>query len=403
MLKLATSKPAKYLPFAADLERWRIALAAPPRPLLEIQCQSFNEALEAKAKAAADMFGCPVLVDDAGLALEAYPEFPGALTSLVVPKLGVAGLQRLLKGVSHRATMECHLGCWTGYRLRSWSGRVHGVVDFSRGPRDPRMILSDLFVPDEAEGRGELLHRSKALAALEKDIFELHLECGSAPACPIAGTRAGYDCAFCTEFDEPDLSIFRRMAGGRISSRVVYQDEDFVVMPPIGQFIEGGLLLLTRGHIPSFAHLPPEQFVRLEQLLGVIRSVLTARWGVSPLVFEHGPALDKGKGVCCVDHAHFNIFPASVVIHPHLEGRMHIPLSSVGELPKLRSAEFGYLFVQENDGVCRAYDAQSVTSQLVRRIITHALGMPERWHWRDYPGLQELAATLQALQGKVRL
>jgi hypothetical protein len=98
-----------------------------------------------------------------------------------------------------------------------------------------------------------------------------------------------------------------------------------------------------------------------------------------------------------------NIFPAAVPVHPHLAERINLGIGSLSELARLRRAEYGYLFVQENDGVRRAYDAYNVPTQLVRRIITTRLGMPDRWHWRDYPGQDELLATYQALKGQIRL
>jgi hypothetical protein len=82
---------------------------------------------------------------------------------------------------------------------------------------------------------------------------------------------------------------------------------------------------------------------------------------------------------------------------------MSVPLKSISELVKLRRAEFGYLFVQENDGTMRAYDGQLAPTQLVRRIVTTQLGLPQRWHWRDYPGYDELLVTYQALKGQIRL
>ena len=105
-----------------------------------------------------------------------------------------------------------------------------------------------------------------------------------------------------------------------------------MVMPPLGEFMEGGLLLLTREHILSLAHLPPSRFDHLERLLKAIQHVLVKHWGVTPLIFEHGPAPDDGKGVCCVDHAHLNIFPAPVSVHPHLAQRMNFPLATLSEL-----------------------------------------------------------------------
>jgi inosine/xanthosine triphosphate pyrophosphatase family protein/diadenosine tetraphosphate (Ap4A) HIT family hydrolase len=414
MITLVTSNPAKYAPFAADLEHLRLTIQPPAQPLPELQSLNFIETLTAKAKAAAALFGRPVIVDDTGLVLEAYPSFPGPLTATVLRSLGILGLRRLLAGTSNHAVMECHLGCWFNGALKNWVGVVPGRIDLSRSPHDERMPLTDLFIPDPSQASDlrsssietiPLLHRARALAAMEKNIFELHLETappetGNATAC---ATRTGYDCPFCAEFENDGLGIYASMMGNHLPSRILYEDEHFIVMPPLGEFMEGGLLLLTREHILSLAHLPPAQFARLERLLEAIQRVLVKHWGVAPLIFEHGPAPDSGKGVCCVDHAHLNIFPAPVCVHPHLAERMHFSLGSISELARLRCAEFGYLFIQENDGTRRAYEGRNVPTQLVRRIITNELGLPGRWHWRDYIGQAELLATYKTLQGQIHL
>ena len=346
MLTLVTSNSAKYAPFVNELERMRIALEPPPQPLPEIQASDFEAAVSAKAKAAAAMFGRPVLVDDAGLVLEAYDAFPGPLTSAVLSRIGRAGLARLLSGVSDRGAMECHIGCWVNGSLRQWFGSAPGRLDLSRpapdaeGRQTPQlasrpMLLSELFVPDDVGRPGRLLHRARALAALERDVFGLHLELerqrpgkdSSLSGEPSAGTC--FSCPFCAEFEEDGLSTFASLMGQRLNSRVIYEDEQFVVMPPLGEFIEGGLLLLSRAHILSFAYLPAEHFARFERLVGVICQALSQRWGVCPLIFEHGPAPERSKGVCCVDHAHLNIFPSQVCVHHHLAGRMHRPLHSL--------------------------------------------------------------------------
>jgi XTP/dITP diphosphohydrolase len=415
MLTLVTSNPAKYAPFAAELQRLRLKPEPPPQPLPEIQGLNFTETLTAKASAAAALFGRPVIVDDTGLALEAYPAFPGPLTATVLRSLGVPGLARLLTGVSNRAVMECHLGCWINGALRHWVGAVQGQIDLSRKPCDNRMPLSDLFVPDRSECAKislrsgvegpQLLHRALALASLEGDVFNLHLEASALETADerACGRRPGYDCPFCAELEGGGPNIFADLMGDRMASRIVYEDEHFIVMPPIGEFMEGGLLLLTREHVLSLAHLKPEQFDHLERLLIAIRKLLVKHWGVAPVVFEHGPAPDWSKGVCCVDHAHLNIFPASVEVHPHLAERINMSLGSLSELARLRRAEFGYLFVQENDGARRVYDGKDVPTQLVRRFITAKLGIPERWHWRDYLGEDEMLSTYNALKGQIRL
>jgi ATP adenylyltransferase len=404
VLTLITTNLAKYQPFADALESMRIRLEIQRQTLPELQTLSFTEAVREKARGMAELYGRPVLVDDAGLILQDYHPFPGPLTSVVLRGLGVKGLQKLLDASSNRAAMECHIGCWINEELRCWSGRQEGHIDFSRPVHNQRVPLADLFVPDELPGE-RLAHRAQALQRLQSSVFQLHLD--SAPeakpddfTCPRGHVS---QCPFCAELQGNEPTIFSEMMRGRLSSRILYQDEHFVVMPPLGQFIEGGLLLLARSHILSFAYLPAELFDRLERLLEVISQVLQQRWGVAPLIFEHGPAPERTKGVCCVDHAHLNIFPARLYLHPHLSNRMGFPIGSLAELSQLKRAEFGYLFVQENDGKRRAYDAECVPTQLVRRIISTEIGMPERWHWRDYPGIDQLVQTYHALKGHIRV
>ena len=403
MLTLVTGNPAKYAPFAQQLERLRLKLEPPPGPLPEIQTFSFSEALGAKARVAAELFGRPVLVDDAGLVLEAYRPFPGPLTSAVLKSLGPAGLQRLLAGLTPNGAMECHIGCWLAGSLRSWSGQSHGRLDFSRLATHKTLPLTDLFVPDDAPDNGKLPHRAQALAALETGLFEIHLETTALNEKPSCSRAPAGQCAFCAELDDEFNTVFSEMMGERLRSRVLYEDEHFVVIPPLGAFMEGGLLLLSRKHILSFAHLPVPLFEHLERLMRAIGRVLLQRYGVPPLFFEHGPAPEWGKGGCCVDHAHINIFPAAVHLHPHLAERMNFPLPSLAGLTRLQRSEFGYLFIQENDGSRRVYDAQLVPTQFVRRLITTAIGCPERWHWRDFPGSDQLLATFNALKGQIHL
>lgn len=405
MLTLVTGNPAKYEPFSRELERMRVVLSAPKTEVPELQCTTFAEALGHKARVMAENFGHPVLVDDAGIVLDAYRPFPGPLTSVVLRGLGRSGLQRLMTGVSDLATMECHLGWWDGAWLKQWSGTIPGRLDPTRTPKNPLMPLSDWFLPDAKVTSGKLAHREQALSNLRADAFELHLQNRAADPSPLCETTAAisHQCPFCIEIEGTGDSIFGEMMGTRLASRVLYQDEDFVVMPPLGEFIEGGLLVLSRRHVLSFAFLEPEKLTRLAQLVRVIRQQLLQVYGVSPLVFEHGPAPQRTKGVCCVDHAHLNIFPAGVRVHPQLAERMSMPLCDLQQLSLLARAEFGYLVVQENDGSIRAYDGQLVPTQLVRRIIANELGLAERWHWKDYPGCDELLATYHKLKDRIHL
>ena len=205
------------------------------------------------------------------------------------------------------------------------------------------------------------------------------------------------ECVFCQEFDGSGRSIYHEMLGRELPSRVVHRTEHFVVFPPLGQFIEGGLLLATRDHQISMAALPDDYYADLDCLMAETCDLLAERYGCRPLLFEHAPAAPGDKGTCCVDHAHLNVFPARVDVHAHLRKFPHAEIGPMSDLSAPWFRNRPYLFLQTNEGRRFVYDAGIVPSQYVRRIITAELGMPERWHWREYLGLEELKRTFAAL------
>ncbi len=130
-----------------------------------------------------------------------------------------------------------------------------------------------------------------------------------------------------------------------------------------------------------------------------VKSTLWETYGSNPVFFEHGPGLGRGKSTCCVDHAHLNIFPANVDLMPLLRQFPGREISSLGDLASLREHTDDYVFVQHGDGTRTVHFSENFPSQFIRREITKQLGFPERWHWRDYLGLNEMRATYDRLQG----
>jgi hypothetical protein len=401
---LLTSNPRKYGPLADVLAGMQISLRKPDFDLPELQDLDFEVGVAHKAKTAAAAMGKPCLVDDAGLLLDAYPGFPGTLTGAVLRAIGAAGIERLLAGTTDRARMVCHIGCWIDGRLLHWQGEAAGHLDLHRtgimnsGSTEGPGPLTQWFVPDEPGPNGGYLHRRRALAALGRDMDSLRRRLETVPAgsvdSPIPFNR---ECVFCQEFDGSVRSIYHEMAGQELPSRIVHRTEHFVLFPPLGQFIEGGLLLATGQHQISMATLPDPFYVELDRLMAEVCDVLAKRYGCRPLLFEHAPAAPGDKGTCCVDHAHLNIFPARADVHSHLR---KFPHAEIGPMSNLSASWFRhrpYLFLQTNEGRRFVYDAGIVPSQYIRRIVTRELGMPERWHWREYPGVEELKRTFTAL------
>ncbi len=397
MLMLLTGNLKKYSSFEGLLKQLEIRLEKPAFQLLELQATDFLTVLEHKAARAAAEFGSPCLVDDSGLVLDAYPGFPGPMTADVCRMLGAEGLRRLLEGTSPHGRMVCHIGCMIEGKLWHWQGEIPGTLDPRRpvSPDGPGP-LSSWFLPDDAGASGVLGHRHRALEALAKDIAVLRAA--------LAGKQAGASCdgppcVFCQEFNGSGNSVFDELSEGEIPSRIIHQTPHFTVFPPLGQFIEGGLLLATREHIFSMSELNEQQYDDLERLMAETADLLEKRYGCCPLFFEHAPLTAEEKGTCCVNHAHLNVFPANVDVHEQLRKFPHEQIGQMREMADMPGRHRGYLFLQDNQRRRFVYHVGIVPSQYVRRIVTAQLGMPERWHWRQYLGIDELKRTMQALQG----
>lgn len=402
-IPLVTSNLAKYALLHPILERLGVELVTPPQPCQEIQSDDWSEIIEEKARAAARALGRPCIVDDAGLILDAYPGFPGAYTKSIVKSLGSDGFVRLLNNQIPSGRLVAYLACSDGDECIHWMGSVQGNIIPNGFRGEGPGPLHEWFQPTVKGPFGKSLHRVKAWRALERD-WHLLCERGWAypadddPYCYTQGGGSG-SCVFCIELSGDPGSVFEQLSGGSLRDRVVHMSTSFVLLPPLGQFMDGGLLLLTRKHVKSMAYLESEQIAELEDLMSEVTSTLHGVYGSNPVFFEHGPGRGRGKSTCCVDHAHLNIFPADVDLMPLLRQFPGHEISSLAELALLRNNADDYIFVQHGNGTRTVHFSEDFPSQFIRREITRQLGYPERWHWRDYPGIAELRATYDRLQG----
>lgn len=402
-LALVTTNPAKYALFQAELDRLGVEIVAPPHPLIEIQSDDWGEIVGAKARTAARSLGRPCLVDDAGLVLDAYPDFPGPYTKSLLRSLGNDGLRRLLDGQAATGSLVAHLACSDGDTCLQWIGSVQGTLEFGEFRGGGPGPLHEWFAPSAPGPLAKSLHRLRAWRAMELDWSRLRDLgwAGSAEGDVLDCLHGSCwsSCPFCAELSGDPGSVYEKLVEGDPRNRVVHLSTSFVLVPPLGQFMEGGLLLLSRQHMKSLAFLNASQVVELEDLVSEVRATLRAAYGAYPVFFEHGPGHGRGKSTCCVDHAHLNIFPADVDLRPFLRHFPGHPVGSFAELAALRDRTDDYIFVQNGDGTRSVHFSEDFPSQMIRREITRQIDCPERWHWRDYLGVEELRATYNRLRG----
>ncbi len=101
-LKVVTSNPGKAKEFIELGKHYSVKIEIIDLPKLEIQSNSLEEIATFSAIDAATRLGTDVVVEDAGLFIEALNGFPGPYSSYVYKTLGVKGVLKLMEGINNR-------------------------------------------------------------------------------------------------------------------------------------------------------------------------------------------------------------------------------------------------------------------------------------------------------------
>ena len=157
------------------LERYGVELVQAEARKLEIQSESLEEIALTAARYAYLQLRKPLIVEDAGLFIEALNGFPGPYSSYVYKKIGVEGLLKLMEGVSdRRACFKAAVAYVAPGVERVFTGEVCGwIAGEARGSGgfgfDPVFVPegeSRTFAEMSLEEKNRYSHRARAFKRL---------------------------------------------------------------------------------------------------------------------------------------------------------------------------------------------------------------------------------------------
>jgi XTP/dITP diphosphohydrolase len=141
----------------------------------EIQSDDITEVAKSRAEEAYKLLKRPVIVEDAGLFIDALNGFPGPYSSYVFKTIGVNGILKLMKGERRRAaTFKSVVVFHDGKRMRVFVGQVRGRISFE--PKGSSWGFDPIFEPKGLKGltyaqlpsevKNKVSHRRRALEKL---------------------------------------------------------------------------------------------------------------------------------------------------------------------------------------------------------------------------------------------
>lgn len=210
------------------------------------------------------------------------------------------------------------------------------------------------------------------------------------------------ECSFCSEFtpeseldffEEQNLLIHNVLKGSSLSSRIIFENEYFVVIPTIGCFIEGYCLICTKDHYYSFREFLNNSGKEVfERFLAEFSLVYKEVYGEF-LLFEHGSYNKHMKGGGCSDHAHIHVIPSKdIIFDPKASG-----FEGSSQELWFNEIDGEYLYFRQSGNSFLNQQA-IIESQFLRRIFANILGVADFWDWRKYPFVENMQVTYRKLK-----
>ena len=190
------------------------------------------------------------------------------------------------------------------------------------------------------------------------------------------GTPTIKDCVYC-----------RYLAGDvGINERTLYRSKKFFVMPGVGQFTPGYVLIMPIEHIMSNAELNPVDLKEFEEVLEDMEYILKLTYGKDVLVWENGSG-HSGIGKANTD----TIAEASGYTFTEI---------TLEDLALYK--EHSYLLVRTPDKVHWYINNDPklyIPRQYVRQLLAEEYNIPgDMWNWRTFPFVDKLHQTVVDIQ-----
>jgi diadenosine tetraphosphate (Ap4A) HIT family hydrolase len=197
------------------------------------------------------------------------------------------------------------------------------------------------------------------------------------------------------------------LANGQLAERqILLRGEHLYLCAPLGQLVEGWLIVAPHECVGCFAHAPVSHLEELATMQALVTRVYADEYGVTrPSFYEQG----RAGGGAVIDalggfphHAHLCCVPLDVDLHPLLGEYAAAPVDGPSEAAAA-SAGRPYAYV-EAAGRRAVYvprtpqDWRSLEQLRVKPRIAELIGLRGRADWRSYPGEDALERVADRFQ-----
>lgn len=226
-------------------------------------------------------------------------------------------------------------------------------------------------------------------------------------SCPIE-SAGKENCVLCSEIRPQYGKNCQKGTCDILSSRILAKNDTLFLIPALGCFIKGYVLLSTLEHYVSLVNCPDPIVTQVDHTIRALRRAFKQRLKTSMIFFEHGTVDDSGLSAASVLHFHMHFLPAIEAFWEKAAEMHDFQLQEVDGIPCVK--EFitshkisAYFLLGDVDQKLYVVDCsrKRYPSQFLRKITYefYCDASDKNWDWRREPFYELMGQTKDAFLG----
>ena len=193
--------------------------------------------------------------------------------------------------------------------------------------------------------------------------------------------------------------------------RTIYEDDNWIIYPTIGAFVEGYILHVLKRHTLSGFECSKEEIKSLSSNIQLLYNVFRREYHVEyAYVFEHGNTRAERISSCCIDHTHIHMLPISIdkqqVIKNAIRGSMY-SATSLSECYQIINKEGFNAYILWGDISRQKYyvidDSKGLFPSQYMRMMMYGILTGKSindygWDWRIFPCYDNIMRTTEKMK-----
>jgi len=169
---------------------------------------------------------------------------------------------------------------------------------------------------------------------------------------------------------------------------ILYESENFYVVPGLGAFFDGYVMIVPKDHVMSFAELDKEKYEEFLRVLNDIRFILESVYHKEIFVFECGSGKNGGgKHATSIIHAHIHLAPTDMPVLDCIhESGLHPAIINSRHLCNYEKYPY-MLYIDQRDNWYISSDPDTYfPRQHPRQVLADYMNLEKgEYNWRTNP------------------